>query len=343
MNLKASLRNSLAQLFFLSGLTSPARCSRGRLSIVTFHRVLPEFERKNYPFPGLVVTPEELDIFLSYFTEHFNCGAISAQHERYVSGERTERPLLAITFDDAQYDNFINARPVLAQHQVKASFFAPVAAVERNELLWHDRLGFAILSLIQQGDSGQAKLMKILADAGMRESETNNLAISAVQASKELPLESRLRLVEELMEASGITQVPDFARLMTFKELAELASDGHEIGSHSMTHCMMPECDDDELVYELVESRRVLQANLSRPVNAFCYPNGNCDARTARAVAAAGYSLAVTTDWGTNGEKSDRFRLLRCDMDASRVQDSNGNFLPAILSFRMSGFYPGLG
>lgn len=71
MSIKTSLRNSVARLLFLSGFTSPARCSRSRsrLSIVTFHRVLPENERKNYPFPSLVVTPEELDAFLSYFTE----------------------------------------------------------------------------------------------------------------------------------------------------------------------------------------------------------------------------------------------------------------------------------
>lgn len=343
MKAKIILRNSIAQLLFLAGLTSPARRSRGRLSIVTFHRVLPENERNIYPFPGLVVTPEELDVFLSYFTENFDCGGISIQHERYFSGEKTERPLLAITFDDAQYDNFINARPLLARHQVKASFFAPVAAVERHELLWHDRLGFAILALLRQTDNGQAKLMQILADAGLQEIDIHNLAITTVQASKELPLGARLRLVEELVDASGTIQVPEFARIMTFKELAELASDGHEIGSHSMTHCMMPECDDDMLIYELAESRRVLQAHLDRPVNTFCYPNGNCDARTARAVAAAGYSLAVTTTWGHNGEKADRFRLRRCDMDAKRMQDSNGNFLPALLSFRMSGFYPGLG
>ena len=72
---------------------------------------------------------------------------------------------------------------------------------------------------------------------------------------------------------------------MTFEELAALAADGHEIGSHSMTHCMMPECDDRALAYEVSESRRVLQARLAQPVEAFCYPNGDCDARTANAVA----------------------------------------------------------
>jgi hypothetical protein len=36
-----------------------------------------------------------------------------------------------------------------------------------------------------------------------------------------------------------------------------------------------------------LESRRVLQARLAQPIESFCYPNGNSDARTADAVAKA--------------------------------------------------------
>jgi peptidoglycan/xylan/chitin deacetylase (PgdA/CDA1 family) len=129
---------------------------------------------------------------------------------------------------------------------------------------------------------------------------------------------------------------------MTFDELAALAAEGHEIGSHSMTHSLMPECNDPALTYETSESRRVLQTRLSRSIESFCFPNGNCDDRTANAVANAGYRRAVSTQWGDNGKDADRFRLRRFDMDASRVTDSNGNFLPAMLAFRMSGLYPGL-
>ena len=342
MNAKTALRDGVAKLLFLTGATAPGWRGRGRLSIATFHRVLPEAERLIYPYPGLVVMPQELDAFLTYLTEHFDCGPLATQHERYLSGEISVRPLLALTFDDAQQDNYHYARPVLARHRVKASFFVPVAAVERQELLWHDRLGFAVLALLSQAQDGLDRLTRVLAAAGLSGSGPRSLAENLVQESKGLALEARLRLVEALAEASGVAQTPQFARLMTFKELAELAEDGHEIGSHSMTHCMIPECNDSALAYELSESRRVLQAFLGQPIESFCYPNGSSDARTAQAVAKAGYRRAVSTAWGHNGQEADQFQLRRFDMVAERVRDSNGKLLPALLAFRMSGFYPGL-
>lgn len=342
MSFKTTIRNSSAGLLSLMGLTSPGRRGCGHLAIATFHRVLPEADRQTYPFPGLVVTPDELDIFLTYLTGHFDCGALATQHERYLSGEVPARPLLAITFDDAQHDNYSNARPVLARHQVKASFFVPVVAVERQELLWHDRLGFAILNMQKQAHGGQERLRDILAAAGMPVSAPHNLVGRVVQAAKGLTLEARLRLVDVLVEASGAAQAPGFARVMAFAELAELAAEGHEIGSHSMTHCMMPECNDQTLAYEVTESRHILQTRLGQPIESFCYPNGNSDARTAHAVAQAGYRRAVTTAWGYNGHRADRFQLRRFDMVAKHVQDAKGRFLPSLLAFRMSGFYPGL-
>ncbi|TXT27005.1 MAG: hypothetical protein FD134_263 [Gallionellaceae bacterium] len=51
----------------------------------------------------------------------------------------------------------------------------------------------------------------------------------------------------------------------------------------------MPECDARALAYEAGESRRILQTWLGLPIESFFYPNGNTDARTAHAVAQAGY------------------------------------------------------
>jgi peptidoglycan/xylan/chitin deacetylase (PgdA/CDA1 family) len=343
MSAKTLLRNGAARFLALTGLTSPGRRSQGRFSIVTFHRVLPEAERQAYPYPGLVVTPQELDAYLTYLTKHFDCGALATQHQRHLSGEIPSRPLLAITLDDGQQDNYRYARPMLARHRVKATFFVPVVAVERQELLWHDRVGFAVLALLKQDRDGHDRLMRTLAAAGLPGTGPGDMAQNVAQAAKGLALEARMRLVAELAEASGAARTPEFARPMTYNELAVLEADGHEIGSHSMTHCLLPECDDRALIHEVSESRSVLRERLSLPIESFCYPNGDCDERSTRAVAEAGYRRAVTTRWGGNGRDADRFRLRRFDMDASRLKDSSGEFVPAVLAFRMSGLYPGLG
>jgi peptidoglycan/xylan/chitin deacetylase (PgdA/CDA1 family) len=341
MSAKTVLRGGLADVLFLTGVTAPRRRSDGQFTVVTFHRVLNEEQRQRYPYPGLVVTPQELEAIITFLTEHFDCGTLAVQHERYLRHERTERPLLALTFDDAQHDNHRNARPVLARHRVKASFFAPVAAIDREEPLWHDRLGFAILALAEQPHNGQKRLMQVLNAAGLHARGPLALTQNVVIESKRLSLDDRLRLIDALTDASGGVRPPEFARTMTFEELAELAGDGHEIGSHSMTHCMMPECDDRALNYELAESRRMLQERLKQPIESFCYPNGDSDARTAYAVAKAGYLRAVTTRWGHNLRETDRFQLHRYDMDAARLNNSNGRISPGLLAFRVSGIYGG--
>src|SRR5260370_23983514 len=154
MRAKRRLRDSAARLLFLTGLTAPELGSRRRLTIATFPHVLPDAERKVYPYPGLVVTPQELDMFLAYFTEHFDCGALATQHERYLGNAELVRPLLALTFDDAQHDNYQYARPVLARHRAKASLCVPVLVVERPAPLWHVRLGLAVLAPLKQVQGG---------------------------------------------------------------------------------------------------------------------------------------------------------------------------------------------
>ncbi len=338
VSLKTTLHLAIARLIHALGLTDPRARSEGLFTVVTFHRVLPAADRSRYPFPGLAVTPAELDAILAFLVRHFDCGTLARQADRYAVGEPAAKPLLAVTFDDAQHDNFAHARPVLARHGVLASFFAPVVAVESREPLWHDRLGFAVQALLADEAGGPRRLTQILADAGLPAALAGKEPIHEVaQASKHLTLDERLRFVSRLAEAAGQRSVPAYARMMTVEELAALADEGHEVGSHSMTHCLMTECDDESLHWELAESRRRLETALDRPVSSFCYPNGNCDERTARAVAAAGYRRAVTTRWGHNDRSTDLFQLNRFDMESAYLTDTKGDISPARLAFRLSG------
>ena len=131
-------------------------------------------------------------------------------------------------------------------------------------------------------------------------------------------------------------------RLMTWDEVRSLHAAGHEIGSHSLSHELMPQLDDARIRREVSASKERIEAVIDAPVRSFCYPNGDCDARCEAALADARYHNAVTTRWGVNELGEQRFVLKRCDVDARKHQDAFGRASHKRLALRISGLQPNL-
>lgn len=336
---KRSAIDVLSTTSWWSGRSRPARCHEDRLLVVTFHRVLPELERARYPYPGLTVTPSELSFCLGYFAEHYEIDSLSAQHARVSSGQRSQKPRLALTFDDGQWDNFAHAEPVLRTHDLRATFYIPTEAVEQAQLIWHDQLGYATQAAGQNADKRAA--FHALFRAHGLEFEVFSPA-HAVEAAKGLAPVARRALVDEASRLAS-AQTPAWGRLMDWSEIRALAERGHEIGSHSVTHELMPQLDDAALDHESVASKQRIETAIGAEVRSYCYPNGSYDARCEAAVARAGYQNAVTTRWGANRREDSAFGLRRCDMDARALRDARGHLSRQRLALRLSGFYPGLG
>lgn len=345
---KPWLRDGLAELLARVGATTPARFARGAFTIITFHRVLPQNELRQYPIPGLVVTPEQLRLILSELAVHFECGTVVDGFRRWRSGGAS-RPLLAISFDDGALDNYQHARPVLAELGLRASFYIPVANVEEHLPPWHDRLGFALLASVASVRTSSADFERLLSPFGLGPRDfaallprdAIQLAAGGVVAAKRLAPAERERAIVALESALGGGAVPDFAGMMSWDQVRELHRDGHEIGSHSLTHPLLPDLPDERVEDEVVSSRRELSRQIGADVPSFCYPNGSYDARTLKAVERAGYECAVTTRWGLNRRQSP-FELSRCDMDYARLETRHGGFSQHRLMLRLSGLQPGL-
>jgi peptidoglycan/xylan/chitin deacetylase (PgdA/CDA1 family) len=334
------LRDLVQLLAARSGLTAPGRRQRDRLLVVTLHRVLPGELRCRYPLPGLCVTPEELDFLLGIAAAHFDCAPLAELHARFAAGGPFPRPPLALTFDDGPRDNFEHARPVLAHHGIRATFYVAVAHVASLEPLWHDRLGFAL-----QAVAADARLRSQLAerlDGVAPEAEPRRFVVSAIRAAKRLAPLRRQALVDEIASAAGLA-VPDWAGMMGWEELRALAADGHEIGSHSLHHPLLPQCSDEVVEQEVAESRVLLEKGLGAPVRSFCYPNGDYDARSLAAVRRAGYACAVTTAPGLNRRGDDSLCLRRCEVDGGRLRDRKGRLSPPRLAWRLCGLPTALG
>ena len=313
MSLKGRLRDGVARALSVTTLSAPRRRAAGRLTIATFHRVLPADLRARYPYYGLCVTPEELDFFCTYFRQRYTCGTLAESFRRFAAGDWEGAPLLAITFDDGQHDNVAYALPILRRHGLQASFYLPAALVEQEQRIWHDRLGFALQAL----------------------GERPAAIAERAEDTKKLAAETREETVVAF-EQRARTPLPEWTRLMRWDEARALVHEGHEVGSHSLHHPLLPQCSDSELRQELEGSKALLEEKLQSPVETFCYPNGDADARVAAATAAAGYRCAVTTVPGTNGLTTDPYRLRRFDIHPTHSRASHGLLSAARLQMRLS-------
>jgi peptidoglycan/xylan/chitin deacetylase (PgdA/CDA1 family) len=333
------VRDTLGTLLSAIGMTDLSRRQAGRLLVVTFHRVLPQALREKYPFPGLAVTPEELSWFLAFLKDHAPPAPLAPAFESWQNAPAGNAPTIAVTFDDAQWDNYEYARPVLQHHGIKATFYAPVNAVGTEQSLWHDRLGFAVRELLGKGEEHQLK--EALSDRELP-CLPHLDSDSVTQAAKTLPPEQRHNLVEALVRATGTTTCPEWNRLMNWEELKTLAQDGHEIGSHGLSHELLPQCTEQVLTREVVESKSRIEERLGRDVLSFCYPNGDVDDRTEGAVRTAGYKAAVSTRWGTNSTATSPWSLRRCDINSAHFVDRHGTLSRSRAALRLSGLQPGL-
>jgi len=191
----------------------------------------------------------------------------------------------AIIFDDGLRSNVEVAYPELRSLGIPATFFVCPGLINGRKWLWtHEtrrRLDFAGPGL--RGEL--AAELKAPADVE-----------GFVQWMKDLELAQRLSVESRLQQATCWFTPKDADReafdLAQWTELRSLDPAVITIGSHSMTHPVLPSLSEPDIEIELRESRRILEAKLDRPVEYFSYPNGDLDWRTL-AVARRHYRAAI--------------------------------------------------
>jgi peptidoglycan/xylan/chitin deacetylase (PgdA/CDA1 family) len=184
-------------------------------------------------------------------------------------------------------------------------------------------------------------LRKVPAFADLADAQALDVG-ALLERAKQLADAERRAAIARVDALAGGLERPAWDGMMTWSELGELVGGGHEVGSHTLSHPILPRCSASEIEREVGESKRLLEKHLQCEVTSFAYPNGDFDARSLRAVEACGYRQAVSTRWGPNRRGAAPFALRRCDVVARHARDRRGLLSEARLAWRMSGLHPGL-
>ena len=259
---------------------------------------------------------EDFERVLVYLERHFEIVSLAELIHRTVSRLRIQGREIALTFDDGLRNNATVAYPLLREMGLPATFFVCPGLVDEGRWLWNHEVRARL-------DSVEKRVCARIRDSlGFEAPVRGESEVDAVVAGmKALELPRRQRLEAAIRkETSEFAALPVHRRaydVLGWSEIRQLDPKLITIGSHTLTHPILPTLEDADLETEIRDSKQRLEQVLRREVEFFCYPNGERDAR-ARALVADTYRAAVTTVPGTVTVGADLQGLPRIGVSPAR-------------------------
>lgn len=266
----------------------------------------------------LAVSPEKFEEQLQILKKHFTVVPLD-ELVRTVRTIPSRRHKIAITFDDGFRDNYHTAMPLLERHHLPATFFIATKLINTDKMFWWDMIQHLILYTKKLPPSLKIMISGKYLHYELQEDSilTERLSIDIGQWNYEKPVPNKrvdlyLKIWEQLKSISiedrdstiqelKIWAGDDYASpgqsgVMNVDELKTLNSHAlFTIGAHTVNHPALGTQTADQQVFEINESKKVLQGWLNKKINSFAYPYGHYNAITTSILHEAGFDYAVTT------------------------------------------------
>lgn len=275
---------------------------RPGLLVLTYHRV---GDPAGQPYYGPVAsaTAGTLEAELRALRRTHRVVSADEVVARADFGFRFDGPSALVTFDDGYRDNFEVALPVLKALGVPATFFLPTDFLRSPRLPWWDHVAYVVHKTtvpVLRLDWPEPVAIDL---ARTPRAEAVARVVGAYLGHQ---VSDERRFRAELEDRAGV--VADGAGVgrdlfVTWDQARALDAAGMSVGSHSVTHRNLARLGEDEQRSELVESKRILEAEMGREVTTLAYPYGwpgTFDGVTRRLAREAGYRAAFSSLEGVN-------------------------------------------
>jgi peptidoglycan/xylan/chitin deacetylase (PgdA/CDA1 family) len=276
-----------------------------RLSVLAYHRVLPERD----PLLGDVPSAAEFEHRMRWVKASFDVLPLG-EAARALREDRLPRRSLCITFDDGYADNYRIALPILRRLGLPATFFVATGFLDGG-CMFND----LVIEAARRATSTELDLVDLgLGRHALGSDEQRCRAIGRILAClKYFEPERRRRAASEIARRAGSRVPTDL--MMTTEQVRALHAAGMELGAHTVNHPILAEIPLGRARHEMEASRARLEQITGAPVRLFAYPNGSpgrdYNAEHAAMARELGFDAAVSAAWGTARAGDDLYQIPR--------------------------------
>ena len=267
--------------------------------VLTYHGLLPHipdgiqrFESRNF------VTTGQFDEQLQLLMKHYH----PLKVEDFYEGNRQNLAGgFLVTFDDGFRNNLRYAMPILRKHGIQGCFFITTGLIGTKELLWTEKVTLLVARTRQKEITltFDSKEKIALGSDSQREDASRRIRgyLKLQPPSKVKQVVDELQTQCDDVPSAVDHELSDRYQFMNWDEVKKMSENGMAIGSHTHTHPMLSTLNAEESLFELSESKRLLEKHTGQACLAISYPNGekeNYGETQKKQLAEIGYQCAFT-------------------------------------------------
>jgi len=278
------------------------------LVILLYHRISPNNEENRL---GTVLNKEVFKKQMQFLKDRYE---ITTLKECFAEEKNVSKNLrVAITFDDGYVDNFKYAFPILKELDISATFFLATNYINSGKPIWDQHFQI-ILDQNKQVLSIEDPQNNFLLERGPDLKDDVKFLWEAINYLRFISPVRRQEILYPILNLSDKKIDLSLDRCLSWDEIDIMKKDGMDFGSHGCSHSSLINLSEKEMLFEVSESKKVLESKLSEECLFFALPFGSqldFDEKVLKEVKNTGYLRCLLNIRGNNFTDSDQFSLKR--------------------------------
>ncbi len=245
--------------------------------IITFHRVMPKSVFSIPENKSLEVSPDFLTRLINtYKANRYSFVSLDEIYEILSSKKRRIPKVVAFTFDDGYYDNYKYAYPILTDLSIPMCVYITTDFPDRKAVLWWYLLEY----LFNKRDQFLFPKSDRIVTLNCKTNEDKQKAFKEI---RRLIIINHIDYIKDLKHLFNINELDfdalnnDFnnTHLLNWQQISEMAKSALlSIGTHTISHPVFKQMSENEIINEIIISKKLIEKHIKKEIWHFAYPYG---------------------------------------------------------------------